>query len=232
MLQPVYCRPRAFRAFVAAIDDVETSSGLFHGAVAISQHDRPDAEFLDAEHTIAGLADTVARRVQSPSAEARLAHLHDVLFDVVGLAGNVDDYYAPANSYITEVLRTRRGIPITLVLVYKLVAERLGLVVHGINAPGHFLAGVEMNEPSSSTAPQPQLMYVDPFYGGGLLNEREVHRRIEEATGEAVLRSSQLLARATHRQWLARMLNNLQATFAATGRERDLYAMQELQNLL
>lgn len=230
MLQPVYCRPRAFRAFVAAIDDVETSSGLFHGAVAISQHDRPDAEFLDAEHTIAGLADTVARRVQSPSAEARLAHLHDVLFDVVGLAGNVDDYYAPANSYITEVLRTRRGIPITLVLVYKLVAERLGLVVHGINAPGHFLAEVECPEGESERSRG--LMYVDPFYGGDLLNREEVLERVEQATGQPVLDKSLCLARATHRQWLSRMLNNLQASFAATGRDRDVYAMQELQALL
>jgi regulator of sirC expression with transglutaminase-like and TPR domain len=75
-------------------------------------------------------------------------------------------------------------------------------------------------------------MYVDPFYGGELLNEVDVCRRIAETTGLVSTDTSQWLLPATHRQWLARMLNNLQAVFAHAGRERDLYAMQELQELL
>jgi regulator of sirC expression with transglutaminase-like and TPR domain len=75
-------------------------------------------------------------------------------------------------------------------------------------------------------------MYVDPFYGGGMLDRDDVWRRISEATGSDVPPSPEWLAPATHRQWLSRMLNNLQAVFAHTGRERDLYAMQELQQLL
>jgi len=59
-----------------------------------------------------------------------------------------------------------------------------------------------------------------------------VFRRIAEATGRDEPPSREWLAPATHRQWLSRMLNNLQAVFAHTGRERDLYAMQELQSLL
>ena len=57
--------------------------------------------------------------------------------------GNVDDYYNPANSYLPGVLRTQRGLPITLTLIYKCVGEQLGLTVYGINSPGHFLAAVE-----------------------------------------------------------------------------------------
>ena len=75
-------------------------------------------------------------------------------------------------------------------------------------------------------------MYVDPFYGGGLLGRDEVGRRIAETTGLAAEDTNLWLAPATHRQWLSRMLNNLQAVFAHAGRERDLYAMQELQSLL
>ena len=75
-------------------------------------------------------------------------------------------------------------------------------------------------------------MYVDPFYGGELLDRDDVCRRIAETTGVVPADSEQWLAPATHRQWLSRMLNNLQAVFAHTGRERDLYAMQELQDLL
>ncbi len=234
MPTPAYCRPAAYAAFARELPHVETTRGLFRAAFAIALHDRPQANLARAEATVESLADTVRRRVRSPNPQAKLAHLHDVLFDVVGLRGNVENYYDPANSYLPDVLRTRRGLPITLTLIYKCVAEGVGLVVHGINAPGHFLAAVECDDANGSSqtsdavARNDRCMYVDPFYGGGLLDEKEVYARIAEATGRDIVRSRDLLARATGRQWLERMLLNLQAAFATSGRERDLLAMQEL----
>src|SRR5207253_2280148 len=92
-------------------------------------------------------------------------------------------YYSPANSYLPEVLRTRRGLPITLVLIYKCVAERIGLEVQGINSPGHFLAAVRRGERNKNAEKRGGWMYVDPFYGGELLNRDDVCRRIAETTG-------------------------------------------------
>jgi regulator of sirC expression with transglutaminase-like and TPR domain len=222
-IMPVYCRSVAYYAFVSQLPHLDTTTGLFRAAFAIALHEYPTADLKHAETAIAELAETVRRRVHSDNVEAKLAHLHDVLFDVVGFVGNVADYYNPANSYLPEVLRTCRGLPITLVLVYKCVAEPLGLVVRGINAPGHFLAAVRSEH---------SWMYVDPFFGGELLDSNDVCQRIAETTGLIPVDASRWLAPATHRQWLSRMLNNLQAVFAHTGRERDLYAMQELQELL
>ncbi len=224
--QPAYCRMPAYQLFQEQLAVVETGEGLFRAAFAIALHERPEASLAEAETIVENLTDTIASRVRSRSTEALLAHLHDVLFDVYGLRGNVDDYFNPANSYLPDVLRTRQGLPITLVLVYKRVAERLGLTVHGVNAPGHFLAEVEPIEPSGES------ITIDPFFSGELLNENEVVRRIGQATGLDVENTPNLLARATHRQWLGRMLNNLQAALAALGQDRDVCAMQELQALL
>jgi regulator of sirC expression with transglutaminase-like and TPR domain len=229
---PAYCHPAAFSTFEQAMADVETTRGLFRGAFAIARHERPGADVTAAEATVEELAETVRRRVHSTNVDAKLAHLHDVLFDVVGFSGNVEDYYNPDNSYLPEVLRTHRGLPITLALIYKCVAEQVGLVVRGINSPGHFLAAVESAATDRAPAKRADWMYVDPFYGGELLNPDDVCRRIISTTGLSPTNSSQWLAPATHRQWLSRMLNNLQAVFAHAGRERDLYAMQELQELL
>jgi regulator of sirC expression with transglutaminase-like and TPR domain len=230
---PAYCHAAAYAAFECQLPGVDTTDGLFRAAFAIARHEHPAADVVQAEATLAELAETVRRRVHSTNVEARLAHLHDVLFDVVGFIGNGEDYYNPANSYLPDVLRTRRGLPITLTLVYKCVAERVGLAVRGINAPGHFLAAVKTEAPAAAVAGESAAwMYVDPFYGGELLDDEDVCRRIAETTGLVAAEPSQWLAPATHRQWLGRMLNNLQAVFAHTGRERDLYAMQELQELL
>lgn len=229
---PAYCRPEAYFAFVRQMPAVDTTSGLFRAAFAIAQHENPEADPEAAEAVVRELSEMVGRRVRSSLPQAKLAHLHDVLFDVVGLRGNVDDYYNPSNSYLPDVLKTRRGLPISLTLIYKCVAEGVGLSVHGINAPGHFLAGVYCPQTSGTASDDASWMYVDPFYGGDLLDRRQVHQRVVETTGREIHFTPECLARATHRQWLGRMLANLQAVFATTGRERDLYAMQELQNLL
>jgi regulator of sirC expression with transglutaminase-like and TPR domain len=232
---PAYCHDTAFKAFAREVPRIDTSAGLFRAAFAIALHEQPEADVERAEATVAELAETVERRVRSPRIEARLAHLHDVLFDIVGFTGNVEDYYNPANSYLPDVLRCRRGLPITLTLIYKCVAERVGLTVRGINSPGHFLAAVKSvdSRENVANARRPGAwMYVDPFYGGELLDGADVCRRIAETTGLVADNPAHWLAPATNRQWLSRMLNNLQAVFAHTGRERDLYAMQELQELL
>jgi regulator of sirC expression with transglutaminase-like and TPR domain len=228
---PAYCRPAAYEMFARELPALETTRALFRAAFAIALHERPDADIERAEAMIAELADTVRHRVRSSSPQARIAHVHDVLFDVAGFRGNVADYYNPANSYLPDVLETHRGLPITLVLIYKCVAEGVGLAVQGINAPGHFLAAVKCPEPSA-TGEGGGWMFVDPFYRGELLDRRDVCRRIAETTGREVSEWPEFLLPATHRQWLIRMLHNLQAIFAQAGRERDLYAMQELQELL
>jgi regulator of sirC expression with transglutaminase-like and TPR domain len=225
--RPAYCRPLAFRAFIAALPEAGSPAGLFRAAWAIAQHELPEAEVSQGEAFVAELVDAVRRRVQSRSPEALLAHLHDLMFDVLAFRGNQENYYSPANSYLPEVLRTRRGLPITLALVYRSVAAGLGLSVHGVNSPGHFLAEVEFIADGLR-----QSMYVDPFFQGRLLNETEAYARIAEATGRAADGAASCLARANSRQWLARMLHNLQAVFASSGRERDLYAMQELEAAL
>lgn len=228
---PAYCHASAYSAFIRELSSLHTTEGLFRAAFAIARHEQPSADVADAEAVIEELSAAVSRRLRTESVDAKLAHLHDVLFDVVGFSGNVEDYYNPANSYLPDVLRTHRGLPITLTLIYKCVAERVGLTVRGINSPGHFLAAVASGEGNETRRTQ-AWMYVDPFYGGELLNSGDVCRRIAETTGMVADNPSQWLAPANHRQWISRMLHNLQAVFAHTGRERDLFAMQELQCLL
>lgn len=229
---PAYCHAAAYAAFEREMPRVDTTAGLFRAAFAIARHEHPTADLARGEFVINGLAETVRSRVQSNTIDAKLAHLHDVLFDVVGFSGSVGDYYNPANSYLPNVLQSHRGLPITLVLIYKCVAEQLGLAVCGINSPGHFLAAVRSDDVALATRQTAAWMYVDPFHRGELLTQADVYQRIAETTGRTASPLPTWLAPATHRQWLSRMLNNLQAVFAHTNRVRDLFAMQELHELL
>lgn len=221
--QPGMCRPCAYQLFAEQVRVIHTTEGLLNAAIAISMHAMEDIRPEAVKTRLSELSRRVRQRVRSEQTSALLAHLHDVLFEEEGFTGNSKDYYNPQNSYIPTVLDSRSGIPITLALIYKVVAEGLGLDVEGVNAPGHFLVRV-----TSETG----WMIVDPFVGGGVLTDEESFERVEQVTGRPVPRSPQYLTAANHSQWLSRMLVNLQHIFASSEQRSDLAAMSELQSLL
>lgn len=226
MSPPAYCRPAAYEALRSELPLLATRRGLVRAACAVAAHDAAESESAAALEALDSMVAAVRSRSPSESEGAVLAHLHDVMFDLLGFTGNHDDYYDPANSYLPAVIASRRGIPITLSLIYKYVATELGLNVYGVNAPGHFMVAVETTE-----ARQRSLMFVDPFYGGKLLSLPEAFERIAETTGREVQPDPKLLSPASHAMWIRRLLLNLSAIFAHSGRERDLYAMQEMLDL-
>src|SRR5438105_2349067 len=124
---PLYCRPAAFGLFRAQLPSLEETDSLVRATVAVAMHERDDCDPDEVDHTLEQLAAEIGRRVTSGNQNALVAQLHQVLFDECGFSGNVEDYYNPENSYLPCVMRSRRGIPATLSLVYKSVAQRLGL---------------------------------------------------------------------------------------------------------
>ncbi len=202
---------------------LETRQGLLRGAVAIAMHARTDTGPAPVEAEIEGYAEAVRRRIRSDDSRARLAHLHEVLFDHAGFTGNTEHYYDPRNSYLPDVLETKRGIPITLSLLYALVADRVGVAAVGVNAPAHFLVEVRLSG---------ERMLIDPFFGGQLLTRTEAFHRIAQLTGAHVPHTDELLPVATHRDWLLRMLRNLVNIFSHRGDADALAAMLEMQALL
>ncbi len=202
---------------------MESSDALFFGAVAIAMHQTPDVNPRTVAGTIESHADAVRSRVRGPQTQAILAHLHDYLFDELGFTGNTENYYAASNSYLPSVLETRKGLPITLSLVYKLIAERLGLRVHGIGLPGHFMCAVET---------ETSLMLVDPFNGGRVLNMEEARDVVAERFGPEVEWSDDLLNPVSNLHWLTRMLQNLLHVFGGAGQYADVAAMLELEMIL
>ncbi len=222
-LSPKFCRKDAYAYFVQQLPILATTKGLLRATAAIALHALPNSQPAIVEERLEGMALRVLGRVKSKQVSARLAHLHDVLFAEEKFAGNTDEYYAADNSYLPKVLESKRGLPIILALIYKVVAEKCGLTVEGINSPGHFLVRVKTDE---------GWMYVDPFFHGQSLSRDEAFVRLEQMSGREVPRDDTYLSPATHAQWGSRILSNLQTLFANQGKQKDVAAMTELQEAL
>ena len=121
------------------------------------------------------------------------------LFGELGFRANDTDFFDPSNSCLNEVLRRRTGIPITLSLVYMEVARRLQMPVYGISLPNRFV--VQFDDGRFAT-------FIDPFGGGHAVTPRECFELAGVEAPELTM-----LARATKKQILMRMLLNLQRAY-------------------
>jgi regulator of sirC expression with transglutaminase-like and TPR domain len=220
---PVCCVPQAFHLLTSHIDSIDSPDALLGGAVAISMHAIPNADPAAVDAHLQKYADTVRSRVRGHQTQAILAHLHDLLFEEEGFQGNTEDYYNTSNNFVPRVLETKRGLPITLSLIYHNVAQRLGIRSFGINLPGHFLVGVDVD---GST------MMVDTFARGRIINQDEAHQRLRQIFGDEVEWSDELLRPASNRLWLTRMLQNLLNTYGSMGQYVEVAAMLEMEMLL
>ena len=109
--------PTALAYFAALVAD-DASFPVVEAAVAVAQDDDPGLDPQDVLAQIDTLADRLKRRLPADAAPLqRLRLLNRYFFQELGFSGNVNDYYDPRNSYLPEVLKTRRGIPITLALL-------------------------------------------------------------------------------------------------------------------
>lgn len=220
---PQCCTSAAFNLLAKQVPAINSSDALLHGAVAIAMHQMENVDPLAIDAKLQSYADKVRKRVRGRQQQAILAHLHDVLFEEEQFAGNTDDYYNTANSYLPAVLATKRGLPITLSLIYKIVAERLGLRVWGVGLPGHFLVALDQGD-------SPTL--IDPFAGGRILTIDEAHERMMELFGPEMEWSDELLQPASNRHWLTRMLQNLLHIFGSNNHYADVAAVLEMEMLL
>jgi len=132
-----------------------------------------------------------------------------VIFGEEGYRGARENFAIPASSLLSQVIRTRRGIPISLCLVFLFVARRLGLPVEPVGLPGRFMVGVfRGREP----------FYVDCYEGGAFRTQAEVRLLLLDnqlPADEAFLRP------VTTRQTLARCARNLVSQFEAQGDDRS-----------
>lgn len=169
------------------------------------------------------------------SPEQNAGGLAGHLAGALGFAGDTADYHDPRNGLLTAVLDRRRGLPITLSIIYIAVGRRLGLRVFGVSAPGHFLVAVGATDQRHPAAGRPEpgrrdeVAVIDPFHGGVVLEPSDIDARVRRSTAGLAGYEPDLIRAAPPAAVIRRLLNNLTRDFLAVGDTEDALWTVELK---
>jgi regulator of sirC expression with transglutaminase-like and TPR domain len=193
----------ALKAWIDLARVPEPQIDLALATLALARVEYPD---LVPEDHVKHL-DELAARSATAAIDDPLRALHrlrEFLFDEEGFRGNADDYYDPANSCLNRVLDRKLGIPITLSVLMMEVGRRVGLRLHGVGLPGHFVVGATVGTES---------VLLDPFDGGALLTQETAADVVARALGRRVTLTAEHFVPVSKRHILVRMLANLKGAY-------------------
>ncbi len=197
--------PTALQYFATLVAE-DQGFALLEAAISVAQDENPKLDPQGVLAQIDALADRLKRRIPADAAVLqRLRFLNRFFFQDLGFTVNVNNFYDPRNSHLHEVLNTRRGIPITLALLYIELATQIGLGARGVSFPGHFLVKLRASKGE---------VVIDPLSGHSLsreeLEERLAPYRAQQGLGTDLdVPLGLFLQASAPRDTLARLLRNL-----------------------
>lgn len=205
-------RPVTPLTYFTSLVASDTEFPLLEAAAAIAQDEEPSLDVQAVLATCDALLVRLKRRLKREAEPIQqLTVLNQFFYQELGFSGNANNFYAPENSYLNEVFRTRRGIPISIAVIWLELAQGLGLQAEGVSFPGHFLVKVTLPE---------GLVVLDPLTGQSLGLERLSEQLSPFRMGSADDQESDTplglyLQPAAPRDILTRMLRNLKEIFSS-----------------
>ncbi|MEE9219440.1 MAG: transglutaminase-like domain-containing protein [Acidobacteriota bacterium] len=186
----------------------EPEIDLFEGALCIAREEYPAMDARAYHLRIQDMVKAVRRRLPAAATPRRILEtLNEYLYAEESFRGDRETYYDPRNSFLNEVIDRHKGIPITLSVLYLVLGRQLGLPLHGINFPGHFLIAYRDADHD---------LLIDAYEEGRTLTLAECEARVKTAQGPRASLHHRMLIPTGPRQMLYRILNNLKGIYLRT----------------
>jgi regulator of sirC expression with transglutaminase-like and TPR domain len=188
-------------------------------ALEIARDANPQLDFNETLSWIAARASELSEQAAGAWSEAdALRGLASLLAEEHGLSGSEEAYQFPESSYLPEVIAQRRGIPISLSILYMAVARQAGIELKGVAAPQHFLTRFDGLDGT---------LFLDAFGGGRIMDRGECLEFLRGITGMPTAELAPCLKPATPRSIVIRMLNNLKVLHAKQDDWTSAWTVQE-----
>jgi len=207
---------------------------LLKGAVIISKFQFPNINYSDVEQEIDKIKQKVWLEINEENTAFEIVKIFNhVLFDIVGFKPNKNNFHSPQNSYINTVLKHKKGNPLSLSIIYSIIAQRLEIPIYGVNLPNQFVLGY-LDENSTlkmldASNDRNVLFYINPFSNGRIFDHNEI---------EGYLRSLNLplkpnyIEPCSNTDILKRMLKNLAYSYHKVGQTSKVKDIKDLELIL
>lgn len=216
-------REKSIRSRLAEIGLMEDGDiPLADAALLLAALDHPRADLAVLQAQLDDLKDASSALQPAADAVARARALSDLLFAQNGFRGDDENYDDARNANLIDVLERRRGLPVTIAVLYLHAAQSAGWSAVGLDFPGHFVIRVDGEDESD-------IVVVDPFNGGQVLEAKDLERLLLSVTGEDAKIDPRHAQPVSDRAVLLRVLNNIRTrALGGDDLERSMEIMERM----
>lgn len=209
----------------------EGGEDLLEGMIILNRYQYPDLDELELRDEISKIRQDIWLELNDHlTAFEQIKVINHILFEVHGFRGNKKNYHSPQNSFLNQVLHLKKGNPLSLSILYLILAERLDIPMHGVNLPHHFILAYEdrfdiFRETDTANAEKQILFYLDPFSKGTILSKAEIIRFLKRQKLEP---EEHYFAPCDNRVMILRSIHNLIFAYQHAGDESKVEEMKVL----
>ncbi|MCI0921711.1 transglutaminase-like domain-containing protein [Sphingobacterium rhinopitheci] len=184
---------------------LQNQEDLLEGLLIVNRYQYPNLDENKIQLQIAELRRNVwFELIYEMRPIEKIKLLNNIIFREFGLSGNTTNYHDPNNSYISSVLETKKGNPISLACIYSIVAQKLDIPIYGINLPKHFIVAY-MDELNL----QP-LFYLNTFNKGQIMKHEDIYSFLQQLN---LPKKEEYLLPCSNIEIIKRVLRNLMTAY-------------------
>jgi regulator of sirC expression with transglutaminase-like and TPR domain len=206
------------------------ATDLLEGAYIVAKYQYPDLGFFEIQNPVEKIKHDAWLEInENLTALEKVRILNHIIYDIHKFTANTTNYYSPQNSYINQLILSKKGNPISLGIIYISLAQKLGLPIYGVNLPKNFVLAYkdEFNEflnPGSKN--DNILFYINPFNKGAVLGRKEIDFFLKQ---QNITPDEMFYQPCSNIEIIQRLLLNLIYSYEKLGYEPKI---KELQTLL
>lgn len=197
------------------------SQNLFEALIIISKLRYPNMDLEGVNRTMTDIKNKLWLEINDNlTALEKIRVYNNIFHNVFRFAGDSEDFFNPENSFIVDVLKRRKGNPISLSCVYSIIAQSVGIPIYGVNMPKQFICVYTdklYKYPYQEVDDRCILFYVNPFSNGDIYNLREVSTFLRRMHLKAGIKN---LLPCDHITIINRVLDNIISIYKNTGNIR------------
>lgn len=201
---------------------------LLQGALVINRYQYPD---LDEQHIILQIEE-IKREIwlglqYEMSSIEKIKLINHIFYNQYGFSGNTKNHHDPQNSYLNQVLSSKKGNQISLAIIYATLAQKLDIPVYGVNLPQHFILGYI--DESNADKEYGVLFYINAFNKGAIFGKHDVDQFLRQLNLEP---QPGFYTPCSNTEIIRRIIRNLISAYENLGAADKVEELKELQEIL